>query len=698
MEAVPMSVKRKMILLGCVVIAILLVLTSIMYFQAKSALSSFTDRQGVALAKSGSHLVQNYLGGMKLAAADTGALVRNIHLLGQRATGDFIELLLTDNLKAHGNSGVVSLCFGFESDGSAIGSKGWKAPDTSDARAADWYKEAKARKTAVISKPRLDADANHMTVTAAYPVFLPDGSLLGVSGVNFSTARLAAIFSDFKIRNEGYAFTLTPSGDFIASTLRAHLGENMGAVSKNIIPRVAEVGRQLLAAKSQEGVIDYLFQPPATYVATDVVHGSTRRIYYARTPDNFTFGTVYTSEDLKTQIVAIARGQILIGGVLTVAALGLIFFTARSIIRPIQGVARILQTLSGLDLRRDPRNDWVFAYGHKPRTEIFGMISGITVFTRAVADSMRAILGESGKTRLSSEKLEALAQNASDSFQKLKNSAGLVTELSGANARAIERLDASARNVLQSARGVNEKAALGAGLSSEMTHLSENVAAQIEQSIDKITGVEKKSAEVALGIAKVEGTVDSIVSFVTTIQNIADQTNLLALNAAIESARAGEAGRGFAVVAEEVRKLAEESSMAAQRIEELIVNLKGETGRSSANAGESANMMSLAVENIKNMRDHVDKVRDSVARTNGLIQDIADASSQQTALSQDMQMVTDNVEKATSEVNELMGQIADNIGGTAKLAENVACEAQSLVEGVERLESLLGQYRMEERG
>ncbi|HPP04310.1 MAG TPA: methyl-accepting chemotaxis protein [Spirochaetota bacterium] len=90
----------------------------------------------------------------------------------------------------------------------------------------------------------------------------------------------------------------------------------------------------------------------------------------------------------------------------------------------------------------------------------------------------------------------------------------------------------------------------------------------LKKAREGMTSMERLEEE----MIKIEESSKEITNIIEMINDIAEQTNLLSLNASIESARAGEAGKGFNIVAGEIRKLAEKSTSAANRIQELINN------------------------------------------------------------------------------------------------------------------------------
>ena len=78
---------------------------------------------------------------------------------------------------------------------------------------------------------------------------------------------------------------------------------------------------------------------------------------------------------------------------------------------------------------------------------------------------------------------------------------------------------------------------------------------------------------------------------VDTVYNIARQSKLLGLNASIEAARAGNAGKGFNVVANEIRQLAENSTVSTKRITDILEKLKSENEKVSKQSEELASVL-----------------------------------------------------------------------------------------------------------
>ena len=176
--------------------------------------------------------------------------------------------------------------------------------------------------------------------------------------------------------------------------------------------------------------------------------------------------------------------------------------------------------------------------------------------------------------------------------------------------------------------------------------------------------IQADTKELAQAITMLSEKSQEIGKIVEVISGIANQTNLLALNAAIEAARAGEHGRGFAVVAEEVRKLAEQSSVSTKEIVAIISSIQEEMER----AAQKMHQGSIEVEEgvrIANQAGVVlNEIIDRIDQSVEAIKQIAGGSRQSSESTQQLA-------SATQQVTYTIQQQATATQDLARMAENL---------------------------
>ena len=267
--------------------------------------------------------------------------------------------------------------------------------------------------------------------------------------------------------------------------------------------------------------------------------------------------------------------------VIVVVCTGILNFFIGKIIGMLDEIVLAMKKISSGDLR-------IADLEIRTNDEIGILSAGVNDMRKKLKELLLGIAKSSEKVAASSEELTASSQQSAESINSVAKNTVAMTEASADQEKTVNILHETIVDMREKMHELHAEAKIMSEASIDSAKNAQAGMQKVNYAIELMQNIAEKvndSANVVINLGKRSNEIGQIVE---SISGIAEQTNLLALNAAIEAARAGEHGKGFAVVSDEVRKLAEQSALAAQNISELVLTIQQDTA-SAVESIESGN-------------------------------------------------------------------------------------------------------------
>ena len=345
---------------------------------------------------------------------------------------------------------------------------------------------------------------------------------------------------------------------------------------------------------------------------------------------------------------------LLIGGFIAIT----LTLLARNVIKTLGGEPKIALEITRRIASGDLSNDIACRPG-----DTSSVLASIKEMQLTLRSMISDIIG-------GAEQLSAAAEQLQHTSEEVAARSRQQSEAASSMAAAVEQMTVSIDQVTQNAREAHGISLQAGELSGKGSQVIQNAAREM----NLIAQAVQSSSQI---IEELGQQSEQITSIVKTIHEIADQTNLLALNAAIEAARAGEQGRGFAVVADEVRKLAERTSLSTSEIAGMVGKIQSGTRNAIGSMESGVTQVGKGVDLATQAGSSITEIRDGALRVVQVVNSISDAIREQGAASSE---IAKNVEH----IAQMSEESATAVEETASAARHLQQLSSSLSVSVSR--------------
>ncbi|MGI2127648.1 methyl-accepting chemotaxis protein [Shewanella oncorhynchi] len=346
--------------------------------------------------------------------------------------------------------------------------------------------------------------------------------------------------------------------------------------------------------------------------------------------------SIVLNHDMDEMATSLGSLLLMVGVVVSIAAVITISLVIRSIISPLKMIQGRVEHLASAD------GDLTQSIEVDSHAELIALAKGFNSFIYKLKNLIAELKTLASRSQEESQASAKIAQLTRDSVNRQYGEIESVVT-------AVNQMSATA---LEVAKASEQTAAETEAMSHNIRHSEES----LTKAMGFVATMSKESMEAKLAVSKVADSSMNISRILEVISSIAAQTNLLALNAAIEAARAGEQGRGFAVVADEVRALASKTQSSTNDISTLIDALQKEVQSASGIIDKGAERAQMAVSQTEQALNSLNSMVSQIEEISGQVTHIAAAAEEQSAVTEEVNRNITGISDSASELARLAGE------------------------------------------